>query len=171
MENPNQILVTVDKQGKTIGIASRKDCHKGEGICHLAFAAFIKNKKGEILLAKRSQKKSLWGGHWDASVVSHVLPGETVEEAAKRRGVEELGVEVDFVNLGGFFYHKKFGEGSENEYCHILIGESDKKPKMDLTETEEICWVSKEELLKRAKFDPLITPWVVFGIKKFKDEI
>jgi isopentenyldiphosphate isomerase len=42
---------------------------------------------------------------------------------------------------------------------------------MDLTETEEICWVSKEELLKRVKSDPMITPWVVLGVKKFIDEI
>ena len=104
-------------------------------------------------------------------MVSHVLPGETVCEAAKRRGKEELEMEVDFVDLGGFYYQSRFEGGSENEYCHILRGESEQKPKMDLTETEEICWVSKEELLKRVKSDPMITPWVVFGIKKFKDEI
>jgi isopentenyldiphosphate isomerase len=52
----------------------------------------IFNKKGEILLQKRSMNKDIQPGKWDTSVGGHVDYGETIEEALFREVEEELGI-------------------------------------------------------------------------------
>src|SRR3989338_10535343 len=112
-ERPDQLLITCDKKGTIIGTATRENCHKGNGLTHLAFMSFVVDKTGRVVLTRRSPRKSLWGNFWDASVVSHVLPHETIEEATTRRGREELGIDAEFTNLGGFYYFAKYNGNCE----------------------------------------------------------
>lgn len=166
-EKKEQLLTVTDKRGKRIGIATRQDCHKGEGKPHLAFMAFVTDRNGKIILAKRSKNKSLWPGFWDASVVSHVLPGETPREAAKRRGKEELGAEVDFKDLGAFYYFAKHGSEAENEYCHVLIGKTSQEVYPNNVEIEEIKKISLEELKEQIKNNSSgFTPWLKLALTK-----
>lgn len=170
-ERKDQLLITVDKSGNRIGEATREECHKGEGKTHLAFMAFLIHD-GKIVLTKRAGKKSLWAGYWDASVVSHVLSGETVKEAAHRRGKEELGAEVDFRDLGAFYYFAKHGNSAENEYCHVLVGEISEEIYPNPVEIEE-----KEDIpLKDLKGDivknpNIYTPWLILALDKYGDKI
>lgn len=166
-EQKDQLLITTDKEGKQIGIATREKCHKGEGKTHLAFVAFVFAENKEIILTKRNKKKSLWGGCWDAAVVSHVLQGETAEEAAKRRGKEELGTEVEFKNIGAFYYFAKYKDNSENEYCYVLVGRIDKQVYPNPVEIEGIKKVDLKELLKDVKNNPEVyTPWMKMALEK-----
>lgn len=166
-ERKNQLLIVSDRNGKHLGTATREECHRGTGIIHLAFAAFVLDKKGRIILTKRSKQKSLWGGFWDASVVSHVLPGETVEAAAHRRGKEELAIEVDFKSIGAFHYVAQYEKGVENEYCYVLIGRSSSKVTYNPVEISEVRKVSFKELIKDVKNNPEdYTPWLRLAIKK-----
>lgn len=167
-ERKNQLLIVVDQDGKRLGTATREECHNAEGKTHLAFMAFIINKS-KIVLAKRNRRKSLWAGFWDASVVSHVLPDETVEEAARRRGKEELGIEVDFKNLGAFYYFAKHGKAAENEYCYVLVGQTDEKIYHNPIEIEEIKKVRKDELKKEIKMNSHVyTPWLKLALERFE---
>ena len=166
-EQKDQLLIITDKKGNKIGVATREECHKGEGKTHLAFVAFIIDSKERVLLTKRSKTKSLWGGYWDATVVSHVLPEETIEETAKRRGKEELGIEAEFKSIGAFYYFAKYGEDSENEYCHVLIGRTEKQVYPNPVEIEEIKKISLEGLLKDIKNNPdVYTPWIKIALEK-----
>ena len=167
-ERKNQLLITTDKKGKSIGSATREVCHTGEGKTHLAFMAFI-FIKGKIVLAKRNIRKSLWAGFWDASVVSHVLPDETAQEAAKRRGKEELGIEVDFIDLGAFYYFAKHGKEAENEYCHVLVGQTDEKIYPNPIEIAEVKMIGKGELKNEVSAEiNKYTPWFKLALKKFE---
>lgn len=166
-EQKNQLLIVTDKKGQPIGKATRDECHKGEGKTHLAFLAFVVDREGKIILARRSKKKSLWGGFWDASVVSHILPNETSEIAAKRRGREELGIDIEFKIVGSFYYHAKFNENAENEYCYILIGKTNKNVIPNPIEIEEIRKISIKELSDDIKKRPEIyTPWIKLSLGK-----
>ncbi|MBI4991358.1 NUDIX domain-containing protein [Candidatus Gottesmanbacteria bacterium] len=168
-EKKDQLLITSDKNGNRIGLATREECHKGDGKTHLAFMALVVDKEKKIILTKRSKKKSLWGGFWDASVVSHVLSNETPQQAAKRRGKEELGIEADFQDLGAFYYFAKYGENCENEYCHVLVGESSKEVEFNPVEIEKIRKISLEELTKEIKNNPeIFTPWLKLALEKFE---
>jgi len=160
-EQKKQLLVVTDKRGQPIGQATREECHRGNGKTHLAFMAFVIDKEGKIILTRRSKKKSLWGGFWDASVVSHILPNETPEIAAGRRGKEELGVEVEFKNIGSFYYCAKFQAGSENEYCFVLVGNSGKRYHPNPVEIDAIRRITLEELKNEVGRTPdIFTPWL-----------
>lgn len=166
-EKKDQLLVVVDKRGDHLGLATRDECHMGNGKPHLAFMAFVVDREGKIILARRSRNKSLWGGFWDASVVSHVLPGETAETAAKRRGKEELGIDVDFEDLGAFYYFEKFDDSCENEYCHVLIGKTILEVDFNPVEIIEIRIVTYNELVKEIGKNPkYFTPWLMLSIEK-----
>ena len=164
-EKKDQLLILTDKKGNKLGTDTRSNCHKGEGRTHLAFIAFILTPESEIILTKRSQNKSLWPHFWDASAISHVLPNETVVQAANRRGKEELGLDVNFKDLGAFFYHEKHGGNSENEYCHILVGRSNEHPDFNPVEIAEIKLMAFEDLKKEVKENPdKYTPWLKLAI-------
>ncbi len=167
-EQKEQILITTDENGKPIGQASRNDCHTGSGKTHLAFVAFLFDNDGNIYIQKRSEKKSLWDGYWDVSIVSHILPGETVEEAARRRGREELGVDTNFKDLGGFFYFAQYNGNCENEYCHVLIGKSSEKVSHNPVEIEVVKKIKLEDLKKEVENNKnKFTPWLKIALKKF----
>lgn len=167
-ERKHQILIVVDKDGDQIGQATREECHKGEGKPHLAFMAFVVDKNKNIILTRRSNKKSLWGGYWDASVVSHVLAGETAVMAANRRGKEELGIETDFTDLGAFYYFAKYNGDAENEYCHVLVGKTVEEISPNPVEISEIKRINLQDLkddiiIHKVKY----APWLVIAMEKF----
>lgn len=167
-EQKDQLLITTDKEGKPIGTATRSICHNRHGRPHLAFLAFIFDEHGSIYLQKRSNNKSLWDGYWDASVVSHVLPGETVERAAQRRGKEELGVEVEFRDLGGFYYFSQYNGNCENEFCHVLVGKTSDPINFNPVEIEMTRQISINELISDMNTKSIqITPWLRIALEKF----
>ena len=168
-EKALQLLIITDKNGNQIGTGTRRICHQGAGRPHLAFMAFIADSAGNLILARRSKNKSLWSLFWDASVVSHVLPGESVVEAANRRGKQELGVDVKFRQLAAFYYFEKYNGNCENEYCHVLIGKSGKKVEFNPVEIESIRKISPDNLKKEIHASPeIFTPWLKLALAKIK---
>jgi isopentenyl-diphosphate Delta-isomerase len=169
-EQKQQLLIVCDKKGKLTGTATREECHAGNGKIHVAFMAYLFDKDGNIILTRRSDKKSLWAKYWDATVVSHVLPGETPEVAANRRGKEEAGVEAEFKNLGAFYYFSKHGASCENEYCYVLTGKTTQDIHPNPVEISQILSVKYSELVKDTKNNPgKYTPWFLLSIKKIKN--
>lgn len=167
-EQKEQLLVIVDQTGKSIGTATRHECHTGKGKTHLAFLAFVIDAQGLFFLTRRSKQKSLWPGYWDASVVSHVLPGETPESAANRRGKEELGVDVSFTDVGSFYYFAPYESGAENEYCHVLVGKTTGQISPNPVEIDMIKKVGREELKRETEMHKdAFTPWMNLAIQKF----
>jgi len=166
-ENPDQLLVLTDRSGNQIGTATRKDCHRNKGRPHLAFLAFILDRDKNIILARRSRSKSLWPSRWDATVVSHILPGESPAAAASRRGREEMGVSVRFRDIGAFYYFKKFNGSSENEYCHVLTGTTDRDVESNPVEIDSVKKIKFADLLKEIKISPdIFTPWLKIALEK-----
>lgn len=166
-ERKDQKLQLTDQTGTVIGCATREECHMGDGKTHLAFMALLINKDGNFILTKRSGRKSLWANFWDASIVSHVLPGETVVEAAKRRCREELGIDADFTDLGAFVYREKHGDSSENEYCHVLTGRTEDETDPNPVEISGIKPVTGEELKRDIKIHTdKYTPWLKLAVEK-----
>ena len=158
----------VDRQDKQIGTAEREECHKLPGKLHRAIMMVVKNKqsfssnkKGEILLARRSENKPLWPGVWDGTIATHVFPGETPEQAARRGLKKELGVSnLSLNNLGNFIYKAKWGnDGVEYEFCHLFLAEAEETvPNPE--EITETAWVSKDELTNYS-----LTPWFIESLR------
>ena len=86
------ILEIVDEQDRVIGTAPRHRCHGDPSLIHRVAHVLVVNRRGEILLQKRSPHKDVQPGKWDTSVGGHLDPGEGYEEAARRELREELGI-------------------------------------------------------------------------------
>lgn len=170
--NKKQILILVDKKDRELGFSEKEECHKGQGKMHRAFMVFFINKKGEILLCRRSKNKKLWPGFWDASVVSHVLKNESYKDAALRRTREEIGLKIaskDLKEIGDFSYRSEYKDiGSENEYCRVFLAKIKEIVKPNKEEIEEIKFLSASEISRELSLPKeQFTPWFKIGFRLY----
>src|SRR5215510_11916680 len=121
-----EYVVLVNKSGKKVGFAEKMEAHR-KGLLHRAFSVFLFNEKGEMLLQKRAATKYHFAGKWSNACCSHPRPGEKISTAAKRRLLEELGIECTLINHGHILYEatdQKSGL-TEHEYDYVFIGRYD----------------------------------------------
>ena len=85
-------LEVVDERGKVVGYAPRSVVHGNPSLIHRVVHVLVFNKKGELLLQKRSQNKDVAPGKWDTSVGGHVGIGEDLSFSLRREMHEELGI-------------------------------------------------------------------------------
>ena len=78
-----------EKTGKTIKRNGKERLKNGE--FHLVVTGIIQNTKKQILITKRRQDKSLYGGLWECTSGS-VKKGERTIEAIIREINEEIGI-------------------------------------------------------------------------------
>jgi isopentenyldiphosphate isomerase len=91
MINHNERLEVVNEKGSIINKATRKEVHD-KGLLHREVHVWLYNKRGEVVLQKRSKNQETFPGMWDASVGGHVDLGEKPLEAAIRELKEETGL-------------------------------------------------------------------------------
>lgn len=89
-----EMLDVLDEKGNKTGIQkSKKELYQsGEWFCSVHI--WIINDKREILLQKRSPKKTTFPNLWAVSVSGHVDAGETSIETVIREIKEELNLDV-----------------------------------------------------------------------------
>ena len=144
-------LILVDTSNRITGHLNKRDCHTGDGVLHRALSVFLFDKTNQLLLQQRSSEKMLWPLIWSNSCCSHPRRGESVMDAATRRTVEELGVQVQLTELFSFIYHASFGDlGSEHEYCTVFAGRYELAAQSELSpnprEIESHKWVAPPTL-------------------------
>ncbi|XP_063387726.1 isopentenyl-diphosphate Delta-isomerase 1 isoform X2 [Cydia fagiglandana] len=169
------ICLLVDEKDNIIGTATKRECHKvgpeGDILLHRAFSVFLFNKRGDMLLQRRSSQKVTYPDYYSNACCSHPLyidnKPENIIDAARRRLNHELGIPMDqmepelFTFLTRVHYHDP-GDGvfGEHEIDHVLFLQSDVKIKPNSDEISEYCFVPKNEF---NAFIPTlegpITPW------------
>jgi isopentenyldiphosphate isomerase len=92
MAEHEELLEVVNYKGEVIDILPRSSIHGNPSLLHRVVHVLVFNKKGDLLLQKRSLNKDVAPGRWDTSVGGHVNPGEDLLEAAMREIQEELGI-------------------------------------------------------------------------------
>jgi isopentenyl-diphosphate delta-isomerase len=151
-ENARQNVVTVDADDNEEGLANRLDAHTGDGIRHRAFTCLVFDGDGHILLGRRAPDKRLWDTHWDGTVASHPVQGQSQKEATRQRLEEELGVTPDqYADLrvtDKFEYKRYYLEaGLEWEVCAVLKCTLDARAiDPDPDEIAGTMWVPYEQL-------------------------
>lgn len=162
-------LIVVNRQDQILGSKEKNACHSLKGILHRGFSVFVFNKKGEVLLQKRSRKKKLWPGFWSNTCCSHPKPGESYLQAGEKRLKEELGFACKLKHLDKFYYRAVYKDiGSENEVCAVLVGKHDGKVKPNPKEVADFCWVQFDKLKQEIKEKPeIFTPWLKKEISLF----
>ena len=147
-------VILVDEKDHSIGLMGKMEAHQ-KGILHRAISVFIVNSKGEWLLQQRHSDKYHSGGLWSNACCSHPRPGESTEEAAERRLMEEMGLKSDLDKLFGFTYHENINNGlTEHEFDHVFIGFSDDVPEVNPIEVKDWKYLSFSEIQTEAKNTP-----------------
>lgn len=162
-------VVLVTKKNKKIGEDTVINAHKGKGKLHRAFTILIFNKRGKILIQKRSKNKLLWPLYWETSCSSHPSPGQKVLESAKKRLKLELGIKCDLKLIDKFYYYSKYKDiGAEKEVCALLIGEYNGRIKLNPKEVLSIKWVDLFKLIENLlKYPKKYAPWLRLAIASY----
>ena len=163
-----EILILVDDNDNELGTDTRENCHSGKGKRHRAYTAFIFHD-GKMLLQRRSTKKLLWPGAWDVSFTSHVYPGESYQQAATRRALQELNARVGpLADVHSFVYFAPQGDNAENEFCRVLVGDFDGKITVNRDEIASVRWAKVSELERDVASHPdSYTPWFKLSFEGF----
>lgn len=161
-------VILVDDADAVLGTAGKKEVHVS-GRLHRAFSVFLVDDTGRHLLQRRAEHKYHSGGLWSNACCSHPRPGESTEDAARRRLMEELGVRVHTEPAFHMRYRAPLPGGHvEHEYDHIFIGRVDASMAVELTpdasEVSETAFVDRETIEKRIRAVPeSFTRWFVLA--------
>jgi isopentenyl-diphosphate delta-isomerase len=159
-----EYVVLVDETDRPLGIRAKNLVHSGETPLHRAFSAFLFNRQGQLLTQQRSNGKKTWPLVWSNSCCGHPGPGESRDDAARRRIREELGITQVALRLAlpDYQYCARKGGLVENEICPVLIGLVMDEPQINLREVEAVRWVAWEEFLVAIAREPeSVSPWCV----------
>ncbi|MDA8387736.1 MAG: NUDIX domain-containing protein [Nitrospiraceae bacterium] len=143
---PEELLEIVNEKGEVTGLAPRSEIHGNPALMHRVAHVLVFNRKGELLLQRRSMKKDVAPGMWDTSVGGHVDPGESPEEAAQREMLEELGVEGRLEFLHSYIHSNAY----ETELVHTFRALKEDGFKFDPVEIDEVRFWGLEEIGRAA---------------------
>lgn len=167
-------VVLVDENDAEVGTLEKQRAHL-EGRLHRALSVFVLNSRGEMLLQRRAAEKYHSGGLWTNTCCSHPRPGEAVDEAARRRLREEMGIDTELTPLFEFTYRADVGAGLvEHEYDHVFAGRYDGEPAPSADEVDGWRWVPVAEVARQVREDPGgFTPWfrVVFSRPDWEERL
>ncbi len=139
----NELLEIVDENGTVIGTAKRSELHGNPSLIHRVVHVLVFDKKGRLLLQKRSLSKDVAPGKWDTSVGGHVNPGEDILTAAKREMKEELGIESRGLD---YLYSYLFSNHAESELVSTFSCVYNGKFLFNRDEIEEIAFWDMDEI-------------------------
>jgi isopentenyl-diphosphate delta-isomerase len=141
-----EYVILVDENDQEIGSMEKQEAHE-KGLLHRAFSVFVFNENNELLLQQRALTKYHSAGLWTNTCCSHPRIGETIEQAAHRRLMEEMGFDCELTSKSSFIYKAAFENGlTEHELDHILVGTFNGEISFNPTEVKNIKWISLEEL-------------------------
>jgi isopentenyl-diphosphate Delta-isomerase len=161
VSDDNEQLILVDSYDREIGFLAKADAHLGSGTLHRAFSLFVFNPAGELLLQRRANSKRLWPGYWSNTCCSHPRRGETMQDAIRRRLLEELGLKAELEFLFKFQYQSQYdASGAERELCWVYAGHSDEWPRPNVHEVAAWRYVAPQALQAQIDCVPeKFTPW------------
>jgi len=136
------------------GIMEKMEAHH-KAILHRAISVFICNSNGEWLLHRRSIEKYHSSGLWTNASCTHPYPGETNQDAANRRLMEEMGMKCELAELFSFIYKEKLdNELTEHEFDHVFLGITDEKPVINTNEVMDWKYMAYNDLKEDIEKNP-----------------
>lgn len=170
MADHPELVVLLDPDGRPVGTAPKTDVHDEDTPLHLAFSVHVFDPSGRVLLTRRALGKRTWPGVWTGSCCGHPAPGEDPAEAVRRRCRDELGLELDALELvdPDFRYRAVDASGTvEHEICPVWVATTRDRPRPDPAEVAEVAWSSPVDVLATAGATPyVLSPWLVWQLER-----
>lgn len=160
-------VILVNEKNEMLGTMEKMEAHQ-KGLLHRAFSVFIFNSNGQMLLQQRALSKYHSAGLWTNTCCSHPRPGEDTLEAAKRRLMEEMGMQNELRYKTSFVYKADFDNGlTEHEYDFVYTGISEKEPVINHQEVENWRWMDVSEIKRELIRQPQnYTVWFKIAMEK-----
>lgn len=168
-------VVLLDAAGLPCGTAPRESVHSTDTPLHLAFSCYLLSDDGQVLMTRRALTKRSWPGVWTNSFCGHPRPGETLEDAAHRHALTELGITIQEVEvvLPDFHYRATDSHGTvENEMCPVLVATTSDRIVPDPSEVAEYAWITTTDLGRLVSTAPwVVSPWAARQVRLLADLI
>lgn len=139
--NGEECFDVVNERDEVIGQEPRSKVHR-LGLWHRAIHIFVWNRKGNLLLQKRSKFKDVSPLTWDSSSAGHLNVGESYSTAANREIIEELGISLPLKFLRKFDACRELGW----EFVHLYEAESEGPFQFPRNEISELKWWSPDQI-------------------------
>jgi len=167
-----ETLILVDVNDRAIGSAEKLEVHRS-GLLHRAVSVLIFNSEGKMLLQQRAADKYHSPLLWANACCTHPKVGESVQQCAKRRLLEELGISTELNLAFSFVYRADVGNGLvEHEYDHVYIGSSDGPFEPNPREVASLRFVGKPELERDIRLNPkLYCAWFPYILRHLDEHI
>lgn len=154
----DEIFPIINEDDKVVGKMTRKVAHKSPHLIHRAIAVLVLDRKGNLLIHKRSMTKDMCPGYWQYSVGGHVGYEEEYIHAVIKEVKEELGIKISKDSLE--FLGKTLTVTSQEQemiqvYEYIVSDKMEFKPSKE--EIAEIKFVNKKtlmDMLTKEKWTP-----------------
>ncbi len=152
--NETEQIVFVTEDGQPTGeVGPKLESHNANTKVHLAFSCYIFRKSdNKLLVTQRALSKKVWPGVWTNSVCGHPMPGETIEDALRRRVHFEAGItQLDNLSvvLPKYRYTTPPYKGIiENEFCPVFVAYTDQEPDPNPEEIEDYEWMTWPQYVK-----------------------
>ncbi len=163
-------VVLLDDAGQPSGIADKFAVHTTATPLHLAFSCHVYNEAGQVLVTRRALSKLTWPGVWTNSFCGHPAPGESLDDAIVRRGLQELGITLRSLEviLPDFRYRAVDASGIvENEVCPVYRAVTADVVNPDPSEVAEYAWVDPSALATAAIAAPYaFSPWLGWQLQQ-----
>lgn len=139
-------VILVDEHDNSIGTMEKMEAHE-KGLLHRAFSILVFNSKGEMLIQKRASSKYHSGGLWTNACCSHPAPGESIEEATRRRLKYEMGIDLKPEYLYKFIYRTALDKDlTEHELDYVFTALFDGEPVVNDREVEDWKYIDMKSL-------------------------
>lgn len=149
-----EYVVLVNESDEETGFMEKMEAHE-KAILHRAFSVFLFNSRNEFLLQQRALDKYHSPGLWTNSCCSHPRKDELVVDAAKRRLIEEMGMQCEIREIFSFVYKADVGQGlTEHEFDHVFAGFTDDCPIINPEEVADWKYISLVELKQQMNAEP-----------------
>ncbi len=145
-----EMFDVVNERNEIIRQERRSEVHR-QNLLHRAVHVFIRNRRGELLLQKRSSQKDVAPNTWDSSAAGHLAAGEGYDEAAQREVKEELGVSPRLKRTCEFEAHEELGW----EFVWLYKGKSEGPFHFPQSEISELRWWTGDEIDQAIHQQPL----------------
>jgi len=171
MTATTEYVVLVDDHGTELGTADKATVHTTDTPLHFAFSCHVYNAEGRVLVTRRALSKRTWPGVWTNSFCGHPAPGESPEDALKRRAQRELGITVGAVQevLPDFRYRAVDASGIvENEICPVFTAVTTDEVAPSPDEVAEWAWLTPEQLRSAVEAAPFaFSPWLGMQLEQW----
>lgn len=138
-----EIFDVVDERDVVIGQRPRSEVHRLR-LLHRAVHVLVFNRRGDLLLQKRSMRKDCFPGTWDSSSSGHLDQGEAYDVCAVRELKEEIGLAVEAVPERLFYLPAEPATGYEFVWVYRCTSEGPFQ--LQETEVDRVEWFHPDVL-------------------------